>query len=981
MAKEFIRFKGLSLNRDEQSAAHGELSLCAGVELHDGALRSSVFQGSKVQHDESGTMRDSVLQVQVSSVQTPVTLLYVHETPSYRHFIAQQAGKLYWFNSDGTVGSPLVQDAGSDPATYSHTPIYDFGSATIISVNSVGNTLIVLATTGVHYVLWKSATEGYKYIGDQIPFLNLKFRPSENDVSDFSLSELTKKLNIGYPLDVWVGASSGSQSLTWDYGTEIGIKDGYQATISEGIRALLNPINHKIAEKGRFYAPFIIRYCYRLYDGSMTMCSSPVFMNVSSPKAFRVYAANLGCQTMTGTSGQVSSYGDDISVNDTNGNSVGVGGFGIVYKPNSVCIRYSTMGTDASNSVLESLKEDWSDIVKSVDIFISPMLTRENLDGLPTSAKPEVPNNGVQDAQPKAFKTDMYIGGDGGSFTTSRINYEIAIPLASEEEYFQRVKDCSTFYKIKSFDIKTDTIGTNGDFTDLDIEKEVVLTLTSQELMVDDYHSHDKLVPIDEASGMYVYNHRLNLYGMNEQLFEGFNIFTMINETSPIPVSSDYTDVVTVTDIYIKLETEDGVKYVAKHYSNLLIREYSLCDTLLFYPDSRATKMMMYYRKNLVDYMITLSMEPCNFLNGAVSTGLFYKTKLEGDITTPAPAPTVDANFPMPNKVITSEADNPYFFPAAGRNSVGNGRISGVAAVTRALSQGQVGDHDLMVFSTDGIWALKVSSEGTYMAMHNISREVCSNPKSICQLDQSVVFATQRNLVQFRESDMASISEMLDGPVPDWKTLLPSLYSTEFPADGTPAQQLIHKLLDFGTAAVELFNNGSIFYDHASARVVVLPANTADESVAMVWSLRDEAWSTMVVPAIKAVVPGYPSPFVQLGDGKVMIMDIPYNYAGGVDVPAIPGLIITRTLTFSDTMDVIRGYCQYGDSAQSPTLYIYGSNDQRTWRLLGKSSRWFYNYLPGTSYRFFRIAVYMQMKPSEEYQQLEVEYVNKYAKL
>jgi hypothetical protein len=80
-------------------------------------------------------------------------------------------------------------------------------------------------------------------------------------------------------------------------------------------------------------------------------------------------------------------------------------------------------------------------------------------------------------------------------------------------------------------------------------------------------------------------------------------------------------------------------------------------------------------------------------------------------------------------------------------------------------------------------------------------------------------------------------------------------------------------------------------------------------------------------------------------------------------------------------MDVIRGYCQYADSELSPTLYIYGSNDQRSWRLLGSSARWFYNYLPGTSYRFFRIAVYTQMKPSEEYQQLEVEHVNKYAKL
>ena len=120
---------------------------------------------------------------------------------------------------------------------------------------------------------------------------------------------------------------------------------------------------------------------------------------------------------------------------------------------------------------------------------------------------------------------------------------------------------------------------------------------------------------------------------------------------------------------------------------------------------------------------------------------------------------------------------------------------------------------------------------------------------------------------------------------------------------------------------------------------------------------------------------------MQLGDGKVMILDKTYGYAGGVDTPTVPGLIITRTLTFSDTMDVIRGYAQYADSAVAPTIYIFGSNDQRSWQSLGTSNRWFYNYMPGRPFRFFRIAVYMQMKPSEEYQQVEMEAINKYAKL
>ena len=112
MAKEIIRFKGLSLNRDEQSAAHGELALCAGVELHDGALRSSVLEGSTVEH---ALLIDGNV----------ATLKYVHETPSYRHFIGQIGEALYWFTADGSPGN-------------NDTAIRAFNG--VISIKSVGNT-------------------------------------------------------------------------------------------------------------------------------------------------------------------------------------------------------------------------------------------------------------------------------------------------------------------------------------------------------------------------------------------------------------------------------------------------------------------------------------------------------------------------------------------------------------------------------------------------------------------------------------------------------------------------------------------------------------------------------------------------------------------------------------------------------------------------------------------------------------------------
>ena len=947
MAKEIIRFKGLSLNRDEQSAAHGELALCAGVELHDGALRSSVLEGSTVEH-----------ALLIGS--NVATLKYVHETPSYRHFIGQIGEALYWFTADGSPGN-------------NGTVIHTFNG--VISIKSVGNTLIVMDSAGVHYVLWKSADEGYKYLGTDIPFVDMKFRPSEQLPGTYDTSTIPDAPAELRSMSAWRAlAMDADEVVTIDTDPEtnkkmVYIKGENRTAFTEGIWALVNQTNSTIAKDGHFYAPFIIRYCYRLYDGSMVMHSAPIFMNVSSPRTYRVYFNNAWYQR---DAEHIYINDQTITIHDGDKTFDIVDQVILCYAPNNVGIRYSTVGSDTNNAALNSLKEDWSDIVKSIDIFVSPMMSREKNGEQIQTARVEKGDLGIRDSYLKELKTTRWAEYPSGITILFDLNVEFDIPMEEEAEYLQRLKDCSTFYKIKSFDIETDTIGTNGAYADLDYDKNAIANISTNELMKDDYHTHNKLLPITgKDSGMYVYNHRVNLYGMKERLFDGFNLVTMINELDISPAATaPHPDTTYIWAIVVELSTDSGKMYVSKTL-DYDVREYSICNSLLFYPDQRATRMMIYFS----DTMLTLKMEPCNFLNGAMATELFYKTALPPR-SARSKYPIVNSQ-PLPNKIFTSEVDNPYFFPLEGRNTVGMGNIRGVAAVTRALSQGQVGSHDLMVFSSDGIWVMKVSAEGTYSSIHNISREVCSNPKSICQLDQSVVFATERGLSLFRESDERLISEVLDGPVPKWSTLLP-LLTDSFPANGTPVQRVISRLLNFGTPAIDMFNQGQVFYDYNSSRVIVLP-DTTEESAALVYGLRDDAWSTMPIPAILSVVPGYPSPFVQKSDGSVLILDKPYHYDDEADF--LPGLIITRTLTFSDTMDVIRGYTQYGDSTIGAELFFFGSNDQRTWQPLGTSARWFQNYMPGKPFRFFRIAIHLSMKPSEEYQQLQLDVVNKYAKL
>lgn len=935
MSKEILRFRGLSLNRDEQSAEHGELSLCAGVELHDGALRPSVLEGSMV---ENKLLVDGNV----------ATMLYVHETASYRHFIGMCNNKMYWFDKDGTLGSA--------------TPIHEFNpSNTIESVSSVGNTLIVMAQTGVYYIHWKEGN--YKYLGSTIPYLSILFGLSANHKAKYDRSTIDGSNPDAESYLAWRNQDVYPSHVLTVNGQNVNINGDSRSWITEMAWALINRANDTIVNDGHFYAPFLIRYCYRLYDGSMVMHSAPVYMNVSSPKAYRVYCANVGRHKQNN-----SIYIADEELIITDGEETfTVNMFTLCYQPNNVNITYRIPGTDESNTIIKSLKEDWSDIVKSIDIFVSPMMAPETQGKEMLSIIPEKSDTGVR-------RDRLYELKSSRQNSAYYLDMSVDIPMQDEEAYMQRVKDNSLFYKIKSFNLSSDTVATNDAYIDLKYDKNAIVTLTSQEQMKDDYHTHYRMFPSDNK-GMFVYNHRLNLYGMQEQLFSGFPIPYMINnyDEADSGLSELYSSFVNILGYYIEISTEYGKKYVGEGLNVYLgIAEYAICKSLLFYPDSRASKMILYYEKNSVRYKATLNMEPHNFLNGAIVTSLFNKTEIGGVVVQRTDYPVFDDLIPMFNKVITSEADNPYYFPVEGRNTVGLGNIKGIAAVTRALSQGQVGDHDLAVFSTDGIWVMKVSGEGTYGSVHNISREVCSNPKSICQLDQSVVFATQRSLSRFVESDVVSMTDMLDGPVKDWSSLFGDFFEQE--TDG----ELITRQLQMPTP-VEMFNTGRMLYDYTSARILVFPADTSRESVAFVFSVRDQTWSTMVIPAIKAMVPGYPSPFVQYADGEVRILDKTYDYSDTAGT--YPGLILTRTLTFSETMDVIQGFRQYADCENAPMLFFYGSNDQRSWQVIGQSGRWFYNYMSGKSYRFFKVAVYMKLRPSQEYQQLVLDVVNKYGKL
>lgn len=975
--QQSIRYKGLSLTPDEMAVENGALSLCGNIELHDGALRPSIVTGTPL--SQPLTINGVVAKI-----------LYVHETGNYHHLIAIASSAIYWFLQDGSLGSTK--------------PIKSFDyEASVLSVNSIGNTLIIVATDGIHYAMWESngqSSSDYSYKGQKPPFLELSFffDPS-NKPEDYELGGINTKGSKEGFYDAFQQTTYSCGDVfnkvngnSFTSGDQVAnIKDDKQSDITQSIYALVNRTNNLIAKQGRFYASFFIRYCYRMFDGSMIMHSSPVFIPIQVPNSYSVYSANISFPSenynnLIVTGAEVG-WEDSLTVNrkDAKGNVIeaSISKCTFMYLPHNVALSYALQGD------IDELKR-WKDIIKSIDIFITPPVT--NVD---TSAKISVlemcqPNYVLNGANVKDYH---WTSNKGKSYGMVSVRF----PKKSDDDYNNQLssagngdtseandQNISAFYKICSLPI--DNL-TKVDNKELPVDKAAVYQVSLQEQMQDDYKTHNFLT----AKGSYVYNHRLNLFGVQEHLMSGFCRKVMFPKGNYLRKVGYFNSQLIIKKIVTELHTTSGTKYV----ENVLeedftdrIEPFMLANLVKFYPDSRAKKMVFFCTTvDSADVIYAFPLKECEELNGAMHMGNFTEEITPYIVT--SYDYSVDDVVDMSNKIYTSESDNAFYFPLNGINTVGIGTIQGIASTTRALSQGQFGQYPLMAFSTDGIWAMEVSSKGTYSSIHPISREVCSNPKSITQLDQSVLFATNRSLSRIAESQVVSMSDVLDGPGFNISGSLGKFLNFFVDAEGDSEsvktiKAQMRQLIVFTSSPIEFFQHCQVIYDYKNSRIFCLDvtqtsrASTAD-TVALCYSIKDNAWSTFLIQNVLTAINSYPHPYIQYRDGSVMVLDKGYDYE---DPTEYHGIIVTRTLKFDEdnVPDSITGYIHSLTSGSIPIMWLYGSNDNQNWHYIGRLGGMKSSYMATHSYRFFRIALYLKMKSINQYFDTRLEIIRRFSK-
>lgn len=890
-----IKYNGFTANPSDYECPDGDLAMSVGLVPEDGALKP-------------------VLPPKVLfSLGENQKVVFIHQTSAFKYYIVLDTSnyKTYYTNgtTSGTSSSPKLSSLYSFPTD---VEIYSF--------NAVGNTLIALTSTGMHYLLWKNQTEGYIYLGTHFPECPISFGLQGEMVRS---DDFTFTFTIG---------SADEQGNIY-YGE---LSDSNKTLMTNLVLAKVNKfIADNSTNAGKFLYPFLVRYAYRLYDGSLLMHSAPVLMVCTSGLAPLGYITSTSAES-----------GENGGLSTTTTMHI----FGMFHD-----LDYAVVQPTA----LTQLKL-WNDIIKSVDIFVSAPIYTYDQSGECTQLAANsryitysVCKNVGQKASTSVYPIRYQVSTSdllyALTFNPDEMNVPsvmVMIPERDDESIRNDITNNSLFYLLRSInvgDLKTSR-------TIIPVKDDYLQSLQTREVMTDDYDSHDLLIP----KYSYNYNSRLNLANLRKRLFQGFHAASMFTYTNGyVDTSGTENDGETAVRVWYYIRQE-GKEIVTCGESGTF--GYGMRFLWIFYPNTNAYKA----RLECNAYYYEVDLEPHQTLNGAFYFGSWNGIIEDGTLKTVIPTLSSDSErtIDVPNKIYTSEVNNPFYFPVLGINTIGTGTILGIISAAKALSQGQFGQFPLYAFSTDGVWALEVSSTGTYSAKQPITRDVCINPDSITQIDSAVLFATDRGIMLISGSETVCLSESINSR---------DLFSlSDLPA----ADKLVSVFNQFADEQERItLENSSLLpfreflvgcrmiYDYTGQRILVYNPSV---SYAYVYSLKSKTWG-MIHSEITDNVNAYPDALAMVSGNKLV------NFSTS-DAEGITALIVTRPFKLGQpdvfkTIDTViqRGYFRSGHVCQ----VLYGSRNLFDWHILWSSTDKYLRGFRGSPYKYFRLALICKFDKAE----------------
>lgn len=500
-------------------------------------------------------------------------------------------------------------------------------------------------------------------------------------------------------------------SLVTSYFSEIG---GTITDVQQAMEAML--IKNRWRDENAYLlcGCYVVRYALRLYDNSYILHSAPIFLY---PLITNPYTSVLA-------------YDGDRFLADKS----------------SASARVYYVKADFDLSMLK----DWSDIVTGVDVFISQELGAvsedfRKIEDAITSINPPV---------------------HGIPYTRKNVS-----PLVTDvQKVIEQVEQVDNFYLIcslpndgvVSMNFPTKSIGT-------------MQNIVHQPTLGIDNFSHHFVT----ASCSYMYNQRLHIANINTYFFKGFDFrgitpdnpslnirpeTFMLLVDRPDPERPEPATGKTAERAYIQvfLNTGNDDAYVISRVEDV---KYIRINALFGYPDPRAYKAVITLtdRNDVMREQVTLALKIHPGLNVAyyLDASLKEITLLATEARRFEYADEVH-QVNEENKIKVSGLQNPFVFENENTYVAGNGTITGMAANSCPVSEGQFGQFPLYVFSDKGIYIFEVGTGSmVYSNIAPVSDEIAL-PGSIQPVTGAVFFLTPRGAFCISGSSPTPLSALIN---------------------------------------------------------------------------------------------------------------------------------------------------------------------------------------------------------------------------
>ena len=540
---------------------------------------------------------------------------------------------------------------------------------------------------------------------------------------------------------------------------------------------------------------------------------------------------------------------------------------------------------------------------------------------------------------------------------------------------FKNIVDSPAWYKVHETLISDiqDSVSTLTEVIDM---SDFYQDYATREVLQVDQFSHSTIY----ATDTYNYNSRLLLSNVTTK-FGDYKYFPLLpaeaDDKAQVPTGFVFEEDFAVK-LLVTLTTDSGeIKKLIDVGTRPFFRNstdpsyptwriFTLANSVLGYPDSRATSITIFVQKSGVWYDIgsvklkksvygnfsyyhsssfvldpdTADMEII-FLDKYVATAnnfgmLTFATNFTTEELAGAAPETIylTDSYIDYNRIQASEVNNPFFFPAENSYQVGTGKIISVATNTEPLSQGQFGEYPLIVFTTKGIWTLyQGTGDVLFAKVQPMNGEVAKNKEQIVSVGVGVTYTTEQGLFLISGSNVQKLTELLQG---NPNTDLQAVANYTFRLNHTSLVQFTNVLSQID--AVLYMQEAQIGYDQNNKELLVTNSNYG---YSYVYSFRSQYWHK-INKSFRVLINVYPELYVFIenssNEGIFNISDEDFS-------TPISTLITTRPLKLNTEEDFIVLHraiqrCEIETaSSMYAGFYVFGSNDLLTWQFLQGNDR------------------------------------------